>query len=81
MEGQAEISAERLDRKVGSRLKVLVDAVDADGAVARSSADAPEIDGVVYLETVSYTHLDVYKRQVLAWSPPRGRRSRCAPPV
>ena len=50
MEVQAEISAERLDRKVGSRLKVLVDSVDADGAVARSSADAPEIDGVVHID-------------------------------
>ncbi len=50
MEVQAEISAERLDRKVGTRLKVLVDAVDADGAVARSSADAPEIDGVVHID-------------------------------
>jgi ribosomal protein S12 methylthiotransferase len=50
MEVQAEISAGRLDRKVGTRLKVLVDAVDADGAVARSSADAPEIDGVVHID-------------------------------
>jgi len=50
MEVQAEISAGRLDRKVGSRRKVLVDAVDADGAVARSAADAPEIDGVVHID-------------------------------
>jgi ribosomal protein S12 methylthiotransferase len=32
---------------VGSTQPVLVDAVEADGAVARSRADAPEIDGVV----------------------------------
>ena len=44
---QAEISAARLQRKIGRRLTVLVDRVDAGGAVARSSADAPEIDGVV----------------------------------
>ena len=44
---QAEISAARLQRKIGRRLTVLVDRVDADGAVARSTADAPEIDGVV----------------------------------
>jgi ribosomal protein S12 methylthiotransferase len=50
MEVQAEISAERLDRKIGSRIKVLVDSVDADGAVARSAADAPEIDGVVHVD-------------------------------
>lgn len=50
MEVQAAISAARLDRKVGRRLRVLVDHVDADGAVARSTADAPEIDGVVHID-------------------------------
>jgi ribosomal protein S12 methylthiotransferase len=44
---QARISAARLRAKVGRRLEVLVDQVDRKGAVARSSADAPEIDGVV----------------------------------
>jgi ribosomal protein S12 methylthiotransferase len=43
----ASISAEKLAAKVGRRMQVLVDHVDADGAIARSSADAPEIDGVV----------------------------------
>ena len=47
MQTQARISAERLQRRVGSRQQVLVDTVDALGAVARSKADAPEIDGVV----------------------------------
>jgi ribosomal protein S12 methylthiotransferase len=47
---QAEISAEKLARKVGQTLTVLVDTVDEDGAVARSAADAPEIDGLVYIE-------------------------------
>ncbi len=47
MQVQAEVSAARLQRKVGHTLQVLVDAVDADGAVARSAADAPEIDGIV----------------------------------
>jgi ribosomal protein S12 methylthiotransferase len=44
---QAEISAERLRAKVGRRLEVLVDEAGLEGAIARSSADAPEIDGVV----------------------------------
>jgi ribosomal protein S12 methylthiotransferase len=44
---QAEISAAKLQRKIGRTMKVLVDEVNADGAVARSSADAPEIDGSV----------------------------------
>ena len=47
MQTQARISAARLQRKVGRTLDVLVDAVDGDTAIARSSADAPEIDGVV----------------------------------
>ncbi|WP_435626307.1 30S ribosomal protein S12 methylthiotransferase RimO [Candidatus Ferrigenium straubiae] len=47
---QEEISEERLRHKVGKTLTVLVDEVDEEGAVARSSADAPEIDGLVYIE-------------------------------
>jgi ribosomal protein S12 methylthiotransferase len=50
MELQAGISVERLAGKIGRRLQVLVDAVDEQGAVARSFADAPEIDGEVYIE-------------------------------
>ncbi len=46
---QEEISAERLKRKIGKTLTVLVDEVDEEGAIARSSADAPEIDGLVYI--------------------------------
>jgi ribosomal protein S12 methylthiotransferase len=49
MEVQAEISAARLQRKIGRTLTVLVDAAGEDGAVARSSADAPEIDGLVHI--------------------------------
>jgi ribosomal protein S12 methylthiotransferase len=44
---QEKISRKRLKRKIGKTLKVLVDAVDNKGAVARSGADAPEIDGTV----------------------------------
>jgi ribosomal protein S12 methylthiotransferase len=48
MEVAAAISAEKLAAKVGKRMRVLVDHVDPeDGAIARSAADAPEIDGVV----------------------------------
>ena len=47
MELSAEISAGRLKRKVGRTLDVLVDRVDGEIAVARSSSDAPEIDGTV----------------------------------
>jgi ribosomal protein S12 methylthiotransferase len=44
---QAEISAAKLQRKIGRTITVLVDEANADGAMARSSADAPEIDGLV----------------------------------
>jgi ribosomal protein S12 methylthiotransferase len=48
MEVAAAISEEKLAAKVGRRMRVLVDQVDEDeGAIARSEADAPEIDGVV----------------------------------
>ena len=50
MEVQARISADKLQRKLGKTLTVLVDSLENDTAVARSSADAPEIDGVVYIE-------------------------------
>lgn len=49
MQTQQAISAARLERKVGQQLTILIDEVTADGAVGRSAADAPEIDGVVYL--------------------------------
>jgi len=50
MKLQEEISARRLRRKLGKTIKVLVDKVQPEGAVARSAADAPEIDGVVHIE-------------------------------
>lgn len=50
MELQAEISAEKLQRKVGSVQQVLVDSIDGELAIARSKADAPEIDGLVQIQ-------------------------------
>jgi ribosomal protein S12 methylthiotransferase len=47
---QENISAQRLRRHVGKTVRVLVDQVGPKGAVARSAADAPEIDGVVHIE-------------------------------
>jgi ribosomal protein S12 methylthiotransferase len=46
---QENISAQRLKRKIGNTLTVLIDDITQDGAVARSSADAPEIDGKVFI--------------------------------
>lgn len=50
MQLQEKISARRLRLRVGHTLRVLVDEVGPAGAVARSAADAPEIDGVVHIE-------------------------------
>jgi ribosomal protein S12 methylthiotransferase len=50
METQAAISAGRLAAKVGRTVRVLVDGIEGRKAVGRSSADAPEIDGLVYVE-------------------------------
>ena len=47
MARQQAISARRLKRKVGKTLTVLIDEVGESGAIGRSSADAPEIDGRV----------------------------------
>jgi ribosomal protein S12 methylthiotransferase len=46
---QEKISTARLRRKVGKNLTVLIDSANATGAIARSAADAPEIDGVVHI--------------------------------
>jgi ribosomal protein S12 methylthiotransferase len=50
MELQEKISEQRLAKKIGNEMTVLVDEVDEEGAIARSPADAPEIDGLVYIE-------------------------------
>jgi len=57
MAHQAEISAERLQKRVGRIETVLIDEVVEEGAVARSKADAPEIDGQVFIDGA--THLKV----------------------
>ncbi len=49
MATQQRISAARLQAKVGRTIQVLIDEVDDEGAIGRSFADAPEIDGAVYL--------------------------------
>ena len=51
MERQERISAARLQAKIGRTLSVIIDEVDADGAIGRSQADAPEIDGLVFVDT------------------------------
>ena len=49
MQHQEDISTQRLERKIGRRITVLVDDIDEEGAIARSEGDAPEIDGLVVI--------------------------------
>ncbi|TBL37894.1 30S ribosomal protein S12 methylthiotransferase RimO [Hafnia alvei] len=49
MQLQQQISAQRLKDKIGLTIPVIIDEVDEEGAIGRSMADAPEIDGAVYL--------------------------------
>ena len=51
MARQQKISARRLKRKVGTRQQVIIDEVGPTVAKGRSKADAPEIDGAVYLSS------------------------------
>jgi ribosomal protein S12 methylthiotransferase len=79
---QEKISAARLKRKIGQTMEVLVDEVGKDGAIARSAADAPEIDGRVIIRqgaklkpgefaTVKVTRADAHD----LWAAPAGLRS------
>ena len=56
MEKAQAISAAKLARKVGQRVEVIVDEVDADAATCRTWADAPEIDGNLFIDE-GYEHL------------------------
>ena len=49
MAAQQVISARRLAQRVGTDIDVIVDELDGEQAMGRSMADAPEIDGRVYL--------------------------------
>ena len=75
---QAEISAARLQRKIGYRLTVLVDHVDADGAVARSTADAPEIDGVVRIRDGQHLQPGAFAEVIVEGSDAHDLEARCA---
>jgi ribosomal protein S12 methylthiotransferase len=50
MQRQADISTAKLEARVGSIQRCIVDALDGELAIARSMADAPEIDGLVQIQ-------------------------------
>lgn len=51
-----EISSAKLRQKVGTTIKVIVDLVDEDSAICRTQADAPEIDGNLFIDK-NFSHL------------------------
>jgi len=57
MQLQETISKSRLQTKIGKTMRVLIDEVNRTGGVGRSMADAPEIDGVVYVKPPYEPHL------------------------
>lgn len=68
---QEDISTRRLEAKIGRTLTVLIDDIDEEGAIARTTGDAPDIDGLVYITdghdlevggfaTVTVTDCDVH---------------------
>ncbi|MEG1681158.1 MAG: TRAM domain-containing protein, partial [Stenotrophomonas sp.] len=59
MEKQAAISAAKLEAKIGSVQQCLVDGIEDGIAVARSKADAPEIDGLVHIQNAVEAKLRV----------------------
>jgi ribosomal protein S12 methylthiotransferase len=85
MAAQGAISRKKLQQKVGKSIQVLVDEVNESGAVARSKADAPEIDGLVIISngetlkpgqfaTVRVTGADVHDLTAKLVSQSTGRR-------
>ena len=66
MEVQAEISEARLRAKIGREIEVIVDDVQDNIAVARSWADAPEIDGMVHVQQAQALNIgDIVKVTVV----------------
>jgi len=49
MEAAEQVSTQKLMSSIGKKMRVIVDSVNAQGGVSRSFADAPEIDGLVYI--------------------------------
>ncbi|HEX7762131.1 MAG TPA: 30S ribosomal protein S12 methylthiotransferase RimO, partial [Cellvibrio sp.] len=60
MQKSAAISAAKLAAKVGRRMRVLVDAVGGNSAIARSEGDAPEVDGIVRISRAGQLKVGEY---------------------
>jgi ribosomal protein S12 methylthiotransferase len=62
---QQQISAARLQQKVGKQVDILIDEIAEEGAVGRCYADAPEIDGLVFIDGATHLHVgDVVRAEI-----------------
>ena len=61
MEKQAAISAEKLKQNIGRTRDVIIDTIDTEEnlIIARTSSDAPDIDGLVYIEMTDNVTVNV----------------------
>ena len=58
MELQSEISFNKLQAKVGQSMRVIIDSIDEKGLIARSAADAPDVDGLVFIDALDDSQID-----------------------
>jgi ribosomal protein S12 methylthiotransferase len=78
---QAKVSAARLARRVGNELTVLVDGHDGKTAIARSAADAPEIDGTVRIANGAKLPVGTFARVTVTGASEHDLRARCTAPA
>jgi ribosomal protein S12 methylthiotransferase len=78
---QEAISTARLTRKIGRRMTVLIDEIQKNKAIARSTADAPEIDGVVYINNVKNMKPGEFVEVEITGSDAHDLRAKVAAPI
>jgi ribosomal protein S12 methylthiotransferase len=78
---QEAISTARLTRKIGHRMTVLIDEIQKNKAIARSTADAPEIDGLVYVNNVKNMKPGAFVEVEITGSDTHDLRAKVAAPI
>ncbi len=58
MELQSQISFNKLQAKTGQSMRVIIDSIDDKGIIARSAADAPDVDGLVFIEALEDSEVE-----------------------
>ena len=78
---QEAISTARLTRKIGHRMTVLIDEIQKNKAIARSTADAPEIDGLVYVSNAKNMKSGEFVEVEITGSDTHDLRAKVAAPI